>query len=70
MQFVDLMAIDYDQKQFDSKQIILSTLYLLIGGKDLMAAFNIDYNLMYETFIGKDQFPIEEEIPSDGPFLN
>ena len=34
-----------------------------------MAAFNIDYNLMYEHFIGKDGFPIEEEVPADGPFL-
>ena len=64
------MLIDYDQKQFEPKMVILSTLYLLIGGKDLMAAFNMDYNLMYENFIGKDAFPIEEEIPADGPFLD
>ena len=35
-----------------------------------MAAFNMDYNLMYENFIGKGEFPIEEEIPVDGPFLD
>ena len=56
--------------QFPPSMVVLSTLYLLIGGKDLMAAFNMDYNLMYENFIGKDAFPIEEEIPADGPFLD
>ena len=37
-------------------------MYFIIGGKDLMAAFDMDYNLMYENFIVRENgFPILED---------
>ena len=48
--------------QFDPKILVASLMYLIIGGKDLMAAFDIEYNLMYETFIVRENgFPILED---------
>ena len=48
--------------QFDSKMLVACLMYLIIGGKDLMAAFDIEYNLMYETFIVRENgFPILED---------
>jgi hypothetical protein len=45
--------------------VVASIMYLIIGGKDLMAAFDMEYNLMYENFIvkeGGNAFPILEDL--------
>ena len=62
LQFIDMIAMDFDQKQFEPKILVASLMYLIIGGKDLMAAFDIEYNLMYENFIVRENgFPILED---------
>ena len=44
-------------------------MYLIIGGKDIMAAFDMEYNLMYENFIVKENaFPIIDELLVDTSF--
>ena len=62
LQFTDMISMDFDQKQFEPQMLVASLMYLIIGGKDLMAAFDIDYNLMYENFIVRENgFPILED---------
>ena len=58
MQFVDIISIDHKSKQFAPKLLIASLLYLMIGGKDIMAAFNFDYNQMIEIFLINKEFPV------------
>ena len=36
--------------------LVACVMYLIIGGKDIMHAFQMDYNEMYQSF--SEQFPI------------
>lgn len=39
MNFIDLLAISYEMRQYPPRKIIACVMYLIIGGKDIMHAF-------------------------------
>jgi hypothetical protein len=58
MSFVDMLAVSYEAQGKPARELIASVMYLIIGGKDLMGAFMVEYSEMYHRF--KEQFPIPE----------
>jgi hypothetical protein len=56
MQFVDILSVSYNSKQYSPRELVACVMYLLIGGKDIMCAFQIEYREMYQVF--QEQFPI------------
>jgi len=58
MQFVDLIAISPISKNFDDLMLAISTLYVVIGSKDLMGAFNYEFNMLFDNFL--HSFPISD----------
>ena len=50
MQFVDILSISYNSKQYSPREMVACIMYLLIGGKDIMCAFQIDYREMFSAF--------------------
>ena len=59
MNFIDILAMSYDSKQYSPRILVACVMYLIIGGKDIMHAFQMDYNEMYESF--SNQFPIIDQ---------
>ena len=50
MQFVDIIAISYESKRYSHRMIIACLMYIIIGGKEIMCAFQIDYPDMLRSF--------------------
>jgi hypothetical protein len=73
MQFVDLIAISYESREYSPRTLIACLMYLIVGGKDIMCAFQIDYKEMPSSFM--KQFPIQglstnERLPEGVLFYN
>ena len=56
MNYVDILAICYSSKKYSPRMLIACIMYLIIGGKDIMHAFQMDYSEMFQAF--EEQFPI------------
>jgi hypothetical protein len=56
MQFVDIVTLSYESKAYSHRTLVACIMYLIIGGKDIMCAFQYEYNEMRSAF--QDQFPI------------
>ena len=56
MNFIDALTIDYRSKEFNPRKLIACIMYLIIGGKDIMCAFQMEYHEMEGQFM--TQFPI------------
>jgi hypothetical protein len=56
MNFIDILVMSYDAKNYPPRLLIAAVMYLIIGGKDIMHAFQMEYNQM--SFLFKDQLPI------------
>jgi len=65
MNFIDILSISYEAKQYCPRVLVACVMYLIIGGKDIMCAFQMEYQEMYEHF--KYQFPITEEEDTNLP---
>lgn len=39
MNFLDVIAMSYEAKQYQPRHLIAAVMYLIIGGKDIMHAF-------------------------------
>lgn len=57
MNFLDAIAMSYEAKKYTPRLIIAAVMYLIIGGKDIMHAFQMEYNEMFSFF--KEQLPIQ-----------
>ena len=56
MQFVDILSLSYHSRKYSPRVLVACVMYLIIGGKDIMCAFQIEYREMYQVF--QEQFPI------------
>ena len=68
MQIADLISISSTGKQFDDQFMAVSLLYIVIGSKDIMGAFNVSYNALYELFL--HAFPIDDSADESIQFYN
>lgn len=50
MQFTDAVAIDAASNQFVPRHLIAAIMYLILGGKDIMCAFQFEYKDMHAVF--------------------
>ena len=50
MNFIDLIAMSYEAKQYPPRVIVASVMYLFIGGKEIMCAFPLEYAQMSQEF--------------------
>ena len=58
MQYIDIITISGEMKSFSQRKLVACIMYLIIGGKDIMCAFQYEYREMYMAF--QEQFPIIE----------
>lgn len=58
MNYIDIVSMSVEAKQFSPRILIACVMYLIIGGKDIMHAFQMDYSEMCFEF--KDHLPIIE----------
>ena len=56
MNFVDILALSYEGRAFCPRMLVACAMYLVIGGKDIMCAFQLEYAEMYHAFLR--QLPI------------
>lgn len=62
--------------EYSDDVILQSVLYLIIGGRDVMGAFNFEYEHMFSTFLYSDKtFPIQADnidisLPTNYQFYN
>ena len=59
MNFIDILSLSYDARQYCPRKLVACVMYLVIGGKDIMCAFQMEYHEMKDQF--QAQFPIESE---------
>ena len=50
MQFVDIVTISYESKEYSPRTLVACIMYLIIGGKDIMCAFQYEYSEMSHAF--------------------
>lgn len=51
MQFSDIVSLHYESKKYSQRMLTACIMYLILGGKDIMCAFQIEYKQMYQEFI-------------------
>jgi hypothetical protein len=61
--FVDIIAISYESKKYTPRQILACVMYLIIGGKEIMHAFQVEYSEMFTHF--QDNLPIDQQGQND-----
>ena len=54
MQFIDLISIDFKHLEYSDETVLASILYLILGGRDVMGAFNFEYEHMFSTFMSDE----------------
>lgn len=59
MSFMDVLAMSFEAKKVCPRLLTACVMYVLIGGKDIMCAFQTDYQQMPQEFSAN--FPIPEE---------
>jgi hypothetical protein len=50
MQFTDAVAIDAASHKYLPRHLIAAIMYLILGGKDIMCAFQFEYKDMHAVF--------------------
>ena len=50
MQFTDAVAMDSASHKFTPRHLIAAIMYLILGGKDIMCAFQFEYKDMLVVF--------------------
>ena len=50
MQFIDIITLSGEAKSFSQRKLVACIMYLIIGGKDIMCAFQYEYREMYMAF--------------------
>jgi|DEB0MinimDraft_12_1074336.scaffolds.fasta_scaffold10417_3 hypothetical protein len=70
MNFVDMLALSYEARSHCPRILVACAMYLVIGGKDIMCAFPLEYAEMFAAF--QDQFPIaaDHALPEGIQFYN
>jgi len=64
MNFIDIVSMDYESKKYSQRILVACLMYLFLGGKDIMCAFQFEYKQMFQAFQNNFPIPNRDHVPT------